>query len=87
MIQRWGDAVIMRNIVGTIIRKSVARADQTPDISAPLTMESLKTNTFTHQPRNDQLVKTTLANGVKRTRFQSFEQCNYSVFVSIMAVP
>jgi hypothetical protein len=47
----------MQNIVGTIIRKSVARADQAPDISAPLAMESLKTKIFPHQPRTDQLVK------------------------------
>jgi hypothetical protein len=52
-----GTAVIVQNIVGTIIRKSVARVDQAPDISAPLAMESLKTKTFPHQPRNDQLVK------------------------------
>jgi len=30
--------------------------------------------------------KNDLANEVKRTRFQNFEQCNYSVFVPIMAV-
>ena len=31
--------------------------------------------------------KKTLANGVKRMRFQSFESCNYSVFVPIIDVP
>jgi hypothetical protein len=58
MMHGGGDTVIMQNIVGTIIRKSVAQAEQAPDISAPLATESLKTKTFPHQPRNDQLVKT-----------------------------
>jgi len=55
--QRGENAVIMQNIVGIIIRKSFARADQAPEICSPLAMISLKTKTFPHQPRNDQLVK------------------------------
>jgi len=88
----WNDAqggkntVIMQNIVGTIIKK-VRRPGRsgawyfcTPGYGI------IEDKDISSLAKKRSACKNDLANGVKRTRFQNFEQCNYSVFVPIMAV-